>query len=107
MQDALARGDITAIVDDVSFLLSDYQISLDRKSPRLTANSPTLALQAYVRALQAIEKRNAGLPVETPKFSREALSAPALGGTLRDAFEGWNKERPRAPLVQFMSTIAL
>jgi integrase len=94
MQDALARGDITAVVDDVSLLLSDFQISLDRKSASYRELA-TLALQAYVRALQAIEKRNVGLPVETPKFSREALSAPALGGTLRDAFEGWQKERVR------------
>jgi hypothetical protein len=27
------------------------------------------ALRAYVRALQAIEKRNAGQPIETPKFT--------------------------------------
>ena len=32
MQGALARGDITAVVDDVSLLLADFQINLDRKS---------------------------------------------------------------------------
>jgi hypothetical protein len=35
----------------------------------------TLALQAYVRAIQAIEKRNAGEVVETPKLTRGDLSA--------------------------------
>lgn len=94
MQEALALGDISAVVDDVALLLSDFQIELDPAS-KSYRELGTQALMSYVRALQAIEKRNTGLPVETPKFSREALSAPALGGTLRTAFEGWQKERAR------------
>jgi len=94
MQEALALGDISVVVNDVALLLADFEIDLDPTS-KSYRELGSQALMAYVRALQAIEKRNAGLPVETPKFSREALSAPALGGTLRDAFEGWNKERPR------------
>ena len=66
MQEALALGDITAVVDDVSLLLSDFQISLDRKSASYRELA-TLALQTYVRALQAIGKRNTGEVVETPK----------------------------------------
>ena len=31
MQDALARGDITAVVDEVALLLADFQIDLDNK----------------------------------------------------------------------------
>jgi integrase len=92
MQEALALGDITAVQDDVSLLLSDFQISLDRKSASYRELA-TLALQAYVRALQAIEKRNAGEAVETPRLSRGALSIPAAGGTLSDAFEGWKLAR--------------
>jgi integrase len=94
MQEALALGDITVVEDHVSLLLSDFQIGLDRKSASYRELA-TLALQAYVRALQAIGKRNAGEPVETPKLTRGDLSASAAGGTLRDAFEGWNKERTR------------
>ena len=94
MQEALALGDITAVVDDVALLLADFEIDLDPAS-KAYRELGTQALMAYVRGLQAIEKRNAGLPVETPKFSLEALSAPALGGTLRTAFEGWQKERVR------------
>jgi integrase len=94
MQDALALGDITAVVDDVALLLADFEIDLDptSKSYRELA---TLALMAYVRALHAIEKRNAGQPIETPKFTRELMSDPILGGTLRNAVEGWEKERFR------------
>jgi integrase len=94
MQEALALGDITVVEDHVSLLLSDFQISLDRKSASYRELA-TLALQTYVRALQAIGKRNAGEPVETPKFTESFTSSPVAGGTLRDAFEGWNKERSR------------
>jgi integrase len=94
MQEALALGDISAVVDDVALLLADFEIDLDPAS-KAYRELGTQALMAYVRALQAIEKRNAGLPVETPKFTRELMSAPILGGTLRNAFVGWEKERPR------------
>ncbi len=94
MQEALALGDISAVVDDVALLLADFQIKLDPSS-KSYRELGTQALMAYVRALQAIEKRNAGLPVETPKFTRDLMSAPVLGGTLRNAFEGWEKERSR------------
>jgi hypothetical protein len=49
-----------------------------------------------VRALQAIEQRNTGQPIQTPKFTRAPLSTPASGGgTLRSAFDGWDKTRAR------------
>lgn len=92
MREALSLGDISIVEDDVSLLLSDFQISLDRKSPSYRELA-TLALQAYVRALRAIEKRNAGEPVETPKLTRGDLSSPAAGGTLLNAFDGWKLER--------------
>ena len=86
MQEALALGDITAVVDDVSLLLADFQINLDRKSASYRELGMQ-ALRAYVRALQALEKRNAGEPIETPKFTVGALSPTgASGGSLLDAF---------------------
>jgi integrase len=94
MQEALALGDITAVEDDVSLLLADFEINLDRKSPAYRELGMQ-ALQAYVRALQAIDKRNAGEPIDTPKFTRGPLSTPVGGGTLREAFDGWNKARAR------------
>jgi integrase len=99
MQAALARGDISAVMDDVNFLLSDFQIDLDRASPSYHELG-TQALMAYVRALQAIEKRNAGQPIETPKFTRGLTSAPDVpeaGGTLREALAGWERQRARPP----------
>jgi hypothetical protein len=63
MQEALALGDISVVEDHVSLLLSDFQISLDRKSASYRELA-TLALQAYVRALQALGRRNAGEVVD-------------------------------------------
>lgn len=93
-QEALARGDISRVEEHLDLLLFDFDISLDRKSASYRELA-TLAIQAYVRALKAIEQRNAGEPVETPKLSRGDLGASSAGGTLRDAFKGWNKERDR------------
>jgi len=94
MREALALGDITAVEDDVSLVLADFQINLDRTSAAYRELGMQ-ALRAYVRALQAIEKRNAGEPIETPSFTRGNSGAPAVAGTLRDAMAGWEKERAR------------
>lgn len=48
-----------------------------------------------MRALQAIEKRNAGEPVETPAFTVEHSSVAELGGTLSAAAAGWERYRVR------------
>jgi integrase len=95
MQEALALGDITAVQDDVSLLLADFEINLDRKSAAYRELGMQ-ALRAYVRALLAIDKRNAGEPIETPEFTRGPVSSSvADGGTLRNAIAGWEKERAR------------
>jgi hypothetical protein len=83
MQEALARGDISAVGDDVATLLSDFQIDLDKSSPSYHELG-TQALLAYVHALQAIEKRNAGEAVETPQLTRGGMSTPAAGGNRFD-----------------------
>jgi integrase len=92
MRERLALGDIAAVDDHTIEALSAFGIDLDRKSsayPKLGIE----VLRAYVRALQDIEKRNAGEPIPTPA----ALAAPnaVASGTLREAFEGWKKERER------------
>jgi len=94
MKEALALGDITAVEDDVSLMLADFQINLDRKCASYRELGMQ-ALRAYVRALHAIEKRNAGEPIETPRFNGGSSGAPAVAGTLRDAVAGWEKERAR------------
>lgn len=72
-----------------------FGISLDPDS----LSRPPLGMaimRAYVRALEDIGRRNEGQPVETPKFTQGTISAPANGGTLRNAFEGWKLDRAPA-----------
>jgi integrase len=91
-RDALALGDISAVEDDIVDALDAFKIGLDRQSiayPKLGIE----VLRAYVRALQAIEQRNAGEPVPTPQLT--AGSNAVASGTLKEAFEGWKKERER------------
>ncbi|MGM4919556.1 DUF6538 domain-containing protein [Tardiphaga sp. 813_E8_N1_3] len=96
MREALALGDIAAVEDDLDLLLAEFEIELDRKSPAYRELGMH-ALRAYVRALQAIEQRNAGEPIETPAFTRGPQSLNTVtGGTLKDAFSGWEKERAKS-----------
>lgn len=90
MQEALALGDVSVVQDHVHDALNVFAIRLDLSSSSYSKLGIAV-LRAYVRALQAIEKRNAGDPVETPVFTL----AHVVLGTLREAFEGWKKERER------------
>jgi integrase len=91
-REALALGDISAVEDHIVEALDVFHINLDRQGvayPKLGIE----ILRAYVRALQAIEQRNAGEPLPTPQLVTP--STAAASGTLREAFEGWKKERER------------
>ena len=88
-RELLAMGDINAIEDQIGMLLDKFQIDLDRKSPSYREFG-TAVLRAYVRACEAISKRDAGEPIPTPHVLLNVNS-----GTVQDAFEGWKKERER------------
>lgn len=93
---ALARGDISVIREELDELMNDFQLSVDRKSQSYRKLGMSV-LTAYVRALRDIERRNAGEPVETPPtaYVLPELPTGGQGSTLREAFEGWKKERER------------
>src|SRR5215510_677752 len=93
---ALARGDISVIREELDELLNVFQLNVDRKSQSYRKLGMAV-LTAHVRALRDIERRNAGEPVETPPSAYALPEPPASeqGGTLREAFEGWKKERER------------
>src|SRR5262249_31302668 len=58
-------------------------------------------LRAYVRALEALERRSKGEAVDTPPMAhlepRDEQRAFKEGRTLHEAFGGWRKERERSP----------
>ena len=90
-RELLAMGDINAVEDQIAMLLDKFQIDLDRKSASYRELG-TAVLSAYVRACEAISKRDAGEPVPTPEvLNRLSVNS----GTIEDAFEGWKKERER------------
>ncbi|WP_343208230.1 site-specific integrase [Bradyrhizobium sp. Ai1a-2] len=93
---ALARGDITVMREELDELLYAFQCNLDRKSAAYRRLGMAV-LAAHVRGLKDIERRNAGEPIETPHSAYAHPGAPVAheGGTLRDALEGWKKERER------------
>jgi hypothetical protein len=95
MREALACGDITAVVDDVWLLLANFNIDLDRSSASYRQLG-TAVLRAYVRGLEAIAKRSAGEVIETPKTPlAPAAPTSSPSASLREALEGWKKERVR------------
>jgi integrase len=93
--EALARGDITHVRDELEELLFTFQLNLDRKSEAYRKLGMAV-LSADVRAWRDVERRNAGEPIETPQ-AHAFLDTPVVheSGTLRDALEGWKKERTR------------
>jgi integrase len=104
---ALAKGDITVINEQLDELLYAFQINLDRKSPSYRKLGMAV-LTAHVRGLKDIARRNQGEPVETPQLTYVPSGAQAHeGGTLRDALEGWKKERERPENVTHEYTRAV
>jgi integrase len=94
MTDALARGNTVIVREDLDELLYVYQINLDPKCEAYRRLAMAV-LSSHVKALKDIERRNGGEPVDTPQVPEVLAESGAVGGTLRDAFEGWNKERSR------------
>jgi hypothetical protein len=107
MRAALSRGDISMVSEAMAELLDRAQINLD---PNCAAYRKfgLAVLRADVRALEALQRRSEGEPIETPPVAlREPLLALGISAspsraprgleanTLRTAFAGWQKERER------------
>ena len=89
----LALGDISAVEEHVNDALDAFQIDLDRKSAAFSKLGMEV-LRAYVRALQAIEQRNAGEPVPTPQLV--AASTTTASGTLKGSLRGLEERARKA-----------
>jgi integrase len=92
--DALARGHTGVVREELDELLDAYQINLDPTCEAYRRLAMAV-LSAHVKALKDIDRRNGGEPVDTPLIPEVLAESGAVGGALRDAFEGWNKERSR------------
>jgi integrase len=91
---ALARGDISMMRWELDELLKLFRINLDRKSASYRELG-TEVLKRFVQALQAIERRQRGEPVDTPPVPEVTGQPAAEGETLRAALEDWKKARRR------------
>jgi len=98
MRDALSRGDIGKVSEAMAELLDRFHLNVDCNS--IAYRKLGLAvLRAEVRALEALERRSRGEPIDTPEmahFEPNAERPPTEGKTLRGAFAGWKKQRERS-----------
>jgi hypothetical protein len=94
---ALAKADISFVQEELDELLDGFRINLDRKSGAYR-HLGMAVLRRDVEALQAIERRNRGEAVETPRTAEPTLQV-AQGGTLTAALEGWKKAKQRGPMI--------
>lgn len=93
-REALARGDISFVEEEMQELLEVFRVRLDDTGPAYQRLGLAL-LRSYVSALEAVECRLAGEPVETPQVVEPAAEQPHTGETLSAALEGWKRSRPR------------
>jgi hypothetical protein len=91
---ALARGDISFVQEKLDELLNGFRINLDRKSTAYRQLGMAV-LKRDVEALQAVEQRNHGEVVETPRTAEPALQGER-GGSLTAALEGWKRAKQPA-----------
>jgi integrase len=91
---ALARGHIDYIVPEIEELLHFAGIRLDPTTAAYRQLGMAV-LTGHVKALQAIERRHAGEPLETPRQPEldGSVEGAISGETLSAAFEGWKQER--------------
>jgi integrase len=93
-QQALATGNISSFTWEIDELLKLFRINLDRNSASYRELAAEV-LKAFIRALEAIQRRHKGEIVETPIVPEVHGEQPSNGETLRAAYEGWKKTRRR------------
>ena len=97
MQAALTRGDVSKINEHLDYLLNGlFGINLDRRSEAYRRVGLAV-LRKHVAALEAIKRRTEGQPVDTPPLPAISSTSFDTGATLTAAFEGWKRQRDRAP----------
>jgi integrase len=101
-KEALARGNVNFIRDELNELLQLFRINLDPAC----ADYRKVALaviKAWVRALEDVLARHRGEAIDSPKLIEPGSKAPVSGCSLRAAYEGWDKveQRPVSTRMEF------
>ncbi len=98
MREALSRGDVGKISEFMIELLDRFHINLDRSSPAYRKLGLAV-LKAEVRALEALQRRSSGEPIDTPPMAHlePSVEPSTTGDTLSAALVGWKKQRDRSP----------
>jgi integrase len=96
LKEALARGKVDFIRYEVNELLQVFRINLDPDSPDFRKLALAV-MRAEVRALEAVQARHRGEPIESPKLVEPSgvLNVSSSGSGLRAAYEGWLKVTTR------------
>ena len=92
----LARGDISRYQYEINALLEVFRINLDPNCASYR-DLGLAVLKQFVRALEAMERRQKGEVVDTPELPDVATDTPASGESLLAALEGWKKAKRRSP----------
>ena len=77
---ALARGDVSEAEEELDEMLAVFRLNLDRKGQPYRQLGLAM-LRKKVVALEALTKRHAGEPVETPRVAEPAHPEDAVGGS--------------------------
>jgi integrase len=101
-KEALARGNVNFIRDELNMLLQVFRINLDPAC----ADYRKVALaviKAFVRALEDVGARHRGEAIDSPKLIEPNINAPISSCSLRAAYEGWDKVevRPLSTRMEF------
>ena len=97
-EQALAKGDIWQVQDAISEVQEVFGINVDPDSAAYRQLGLAF-LKQFVKAVRAIEQRNAGKWTETPPLPAPNAAPPIEQGktTPSLAFEGWKRARNRSP----------
>jgi integrase len=105
-QHALARGNISHIREQLEELLFIFGLNLDPKSDAYRKLGMAV-LRKDVEALQAIERRHNGEPIESPALPIVDGEPLPGGETITAALEGWKKSKNPSPYALREFTYAI
>jgi hypothetical protein len=101
-KEAMARGNLNFIRDELNMLLQVFGINLDPAC----ADYRKVALaviKAFVRALEDVGARHRGEVIDSPKLIEPSSNTPVSSCSLRAAYNGWDnvEARPVSTRMEF------